>query len=309
MRAHLPNVTDAELNRAAVQGLIEAFSPKVSMVNGATAQATNVLVSRTNVFDGQIAYVRVVRVGEGLDKAIRSAWQELSQTNKLDGLVLDLRYAGGDDYAAAAAAADVLVRKEQPLLDWGKGMVRSARTNDAIAVPVTALVNRRTSGSAEALAAVLQQTGTALVLGERTAGAAMVSQEFPLKGGERLHIATTPVHLGDGTVVSNEGLQPEIAVQVSPQDARAYYADAYQDLSRGGLAAGASTNSAAANRVRRVPLNEAELVRERKEGINAESDALAAHDTTPEKPVVRDPVLARALDVLKGLAVIRKAHS
>jgi C-terminal processing protease CtpA/Prc len=308
IRAHLPNVSEAELNRAAVQGLVTAFGPKVKLMGGEAAASDGALVIRSNVFDGQIAYIRVTRVSEGLDKAIRTAWQELSQTNKLSGLVLDLRYARGDDYAAAAAAADVLVRKEQPLLDWGKGMVRSAPTN-AIAVPVTALVNRQTSGSAEALAAVLQQTGTALVLGDRTAGAAMVGEEFALKDGERLRIATAPVHLGDGTVVSNEGLKPEIAVDVNPQDEQAYYADPYRDLSRGGLASGASTNSATTNRVRRVPLNEAELVRERREGGNSEPDALASHDTTPEKPVVRDPVLARALDVLKGLAVIRKSHS
>jgi len=309
IRAHLPNVTEAELNRAAVQGLVTAFGPKVKLMNGEDALPDGALVSRSNVFDGQIAYIRVTRVGEGLDKAIRTAWRDMSQTNKLSGLVLDLRYSRGDDYAAAAAAADVLVRKEQPLLDWGKGMVTSAPTNNSIAVPVTALVNRRTSGSAEALAAVLQQTGTALVLGDRTAGAAMVSEEFPLKDGERLRIATAPVHLGDGTVISNEGLKPDIAVEVNPQDEQAYYADPYRDLSRGGLVAGASTNSATTNRVRRVPLNEAELVRERREGSNPESDALASHDTTPEKPVVRDPVLARALDVLKGLAVIRKSHS
>jgi carboxyl-terminal processing protease len=250
--------------------------------------------------------VRIARVSEGLDKAIRGAWQELSQTNEIDGVVLDLRYARGDDYAAAAAAAGVFVRREQPLLDWGKGMTRSAASSNAIALPLTVLVNRQTSGSAEALAGVLQQTGTALILGSRTAGVGMVSEDFPLKEGGRLRIATAPVHLGDGTAMSAEGLKPEIAVEVSAQDEQAYYADAYRDLSRTVVPGSASLS--ATNRVRRVPINEAELVRERKEGITGEADT-QVRETNPEKPIVRDPVLARALDVLKGLAVIRRSRS
>jgi C-terminal processing protease CtpA/Prc len=308
IRAHLPEVTEAELNRAAVQGLLTTFSSKVSLVGSEAGQSTGALVSRSNVFDGQIAYVRVSRVSEGLDKAIRAAWQELSQTNKLDGVVLDLRYARGDDFAAAAAAAEVFTRKEQPLLDWGKGMIRSSANSNAITVPLTVLVNRQTGGAAEVLAAVLQQTGAALVLGSRTAGAGMVSEEFPLKEGGRLRIATAPVHLGDGTAMSTEGLKPEIAVGVSPQDEQAYYADAFRDLSRTGLIANVSTNLATTNRVRRVPINEAELVRERKEGLGGDVEA-PVRETSPDKPIVRDPVLARALDVLKGLAVIRKSRS
>ena len=53
--------------------------------------------------------------------------------------------------------------------------------------------------------------------------------------------------------------------------------------------------------VRRPRFNEAELVRERREGIS-EADVTALREREPEKPVVSDPALARALDLLKGLA-------
>jgi hypothetical protein len=32
-------------------------------------------------------------------------------------------------------------------------------------------------------------------------------------------------------------------------------------------------------------------------------------ESEPEQPMVQDPALARALDVLKGLAVVRQTHS
>jgi hypothetical protein len=55
-------------------------------------------------------------------------------------------------------------------------------------------------------------------------------------------------------------------------------------------------------------LNEAELVREHREGADLDAEPAAGREPEPEKPVVRDPVLARALDLLKGLAVVRHSR-
>ena len=95
-------------------------------------------------------------------------------------------------------------------------MVRSKENSDALSVPVAVLVNRQTVGAAEALAAVLRETGAGLILGSNTAGQAMIAQEFPLKNGERLRIATAPIQLGDGSALSGQGLKPDIAVEVAP---------------------------------------------------------------------------------------------
>ena len=63
------------------------------------------------------------------------------------------------------------------------------------------------------------------------------------------------------------------------------------------------TNRAA----RRTRFNEAELVREHREGIS-EADVTSLREREPEKPLVNDPALVRALDLLKGLALVRPAH-
>ena len=316
VRAHLAGMSEAQLNQAAVRALITGLSPRVSLVtNGAATkpQADATLVSKSSVFDGDIGYVRVERVGEGLANAVREACTKLGASNKLGGVIIDLRYADGDDYASAAATAEVFIKKDQPLLNWGNGIVRSKEKADAISLPVAVLVNRQTSGAAEALAAVLRETGTALILGKSTAGQAMIAQEFPLKNGDRLRIATAPVQLGDGSSLSAQGRKPDILVEVTSADERAYYADAYKLPSRPELLAAVSagmTNSASGtNRATRRPrLNEAELVRERREGIS-EADMTALRSPEPEKPLVSDPALARAVDLLKGLALVRQSRS
>jgi C-terminal processing protease CtpA/Prc len=298
-----------------VQGLVSALAPKVLLLTNLNEDAQGapgaVAAGKSVLYDDATAYVRVERIGNGLAEAVRGAFDQLARTNAIKGMVLDLRYAGGNDYAAAAAVADLFVKKQCPLLNYGAGMVQSKPKSDAIPVPVAALVNRQTTGAAEALAALVRQTGTGLILGGRTAGQAMMAHEYPLKNGDRLRIATAPIQLGDGAPMS-EGVQPDIAVEVSPQDERAYYADAYKAATASnaaGFGPGATNAALGTNSARRMRFNEAELVREHREGLNPDAETAPQRPREPERPMVHDPVLARALDLLKGLAVVRQARS
>jgi C-terminal processing protease CtpA/Prc len=312
IKDHLEGVTDAELNRAAVQGLVSSLGPRVSLVgNESSTDLSKSLVSKTNLFEGGLAYVRIAKVGEGLGKAVGEACRGVLGTNKLNGVVLDMRFAGGDEYEAVPNAAELFVKTDLPLLDWGKGVVHSSGKGNTLGVPATVLLNHQTAGAAEALAAVLRETGAGLLLGSKTAGQAMIAREFPLSDGAKLRIASAPVRLADGSALSVQGLKPDIEVNVSAQDEKAYFVDPFKDLRRTNLVAAGSltsTNGAAGtNRVRRTRFNEAELVRQRREGFDPDLEAPTDEDL--EHPTVRDPVLARALDVLKGLTVVRQSRS
>jgi hypothetical protein len=319
IRSHLNGVSESELNRLAVDALLSALGPRVVLITNdqATPASGTALVTKSSLFDGNIGLIRIGSVENGLAQSFRKAYEELGTTNKLRGLVLDLRYTGGSDYAAAAAVSDLFLKKERSLLNWGNGLVRSTTKNEAITVPIAILVNRETAGAAEALAAVLRETGTGLILGRPTAGQAMVAQEFPLNNGDRLRVATAPVQVGeDGVSLTAEGLKPDITVEVAKADERAYYADAFIVLPKPSFAANANlslTNSVnGTNRPpRRARFNEAELVRERREGLGTDSEtaSAASRESDFDKPVVHDPVLARALDLLKGLAVVRQSRS
>jgi C-terminal processing protease CtpA/Prc len=292
------------------------LAPRVSLVTNvgaASAASETPLVIKSSVLDGDVLYVRVGRVGDGLAQAIRAACSKPETTNKLKGVAIDLRYAAGDDYAAAAAVTDLFVKKEQPLLNWGNGVVRSKAKTDVIGFPAAVLVNRQTAGAAEALAAAMRETGAGLILGSHTAGQAMVAQEFPLKNGDRLRIATAPIQLGDGSAISEKGLKPDIDVEVSPEEEWAYYADAFKTTDKTNLQANAAgltngTGNGTNRAARRPRFNEAELVRERREGIS-EADVAAFRGREPDQPTVQDPALARALDLLRGLALVRQPRS
>jgi len=313
VRTHLPGVQPADLEQAAVQGLVTALRPRVMLVsNDVPARASGASpVALARVFEDNVAYLRVAAVEAGLTEALQAAYRQLCATSRPVGVVLDLRFAGGDDYPAAVDAAALFLEGPMAVLDYGEGPVRTPRVAEPLALPVAVLANGQTCGAAEALAAVLRLGRSALILGSPTAGQALRKQAFPLRSGQTLLIATTPVKLADGTALSPQGIKPDIAVAVSPQEEQAYFADAYSlpAPDAGGPGARSGTNSASTNRPARRPRpNEADLIRARREGAPLEAELQAERAPTPPRAVVSDPVLARGLDLLKGLAVVRRAR-
>jgi len=113
VRDNVAGIKPEELDHAAAVGLALALSPRVSLVtNYASVSAGNSsdapLLLKSNLFEGQIAYARVGRVSEGLAAAIKSACNQLISTNKLKGVVLDLRFAGGDDLLYVNTGRDLI---------------------------------------------------------------------------------------------------------------------------------------------------------------------------------------------------------
>lgn len=314
LRANLAGVSEEELNRAAVAGLLNQFYPQVMLVtNTATGVEGSARISRTAVYDKAFGYIRVVEVGKGLSDQIASAYAALAQTNKLKGLVLDLRFAGGADYEAAAKAADRFLTGDQLLLDWHDGSARSTAKPDSIKLPVAVLVNRQTAAAAEALAAVLRETDAALLIGATTAGGASVFKEFSLTDGQKLRIASGSVQTGSGRKLTREGLTPDIEVVIAGEDEALFFGDPFAQIPDSASTlrnAGATTNSTARPRRR---INEAELVRLQREGQELRDPAQTREELAAPaarsveagaEPAMRDLALARALDLLKGIAIM-----
>ena len=151
-----------------------------------------------------------------------------------------------------------------------------------------------------------------LLLGSKTAGQASIAKEFELSNGQKLRVGTTPVRLGNGKFLPASGIAPDISVDISGEDELAYYGDAYKNLVRSNRLAGVKSglpNEVSLTLSNRRPrrINEAELVRMQREG---ESLDFSSNPTQREAgntgPTLQDPVLSRALDLLKGLAVVQQ---
>src|SRR5258708_27026471 len=66
VRAHVPGLSEADFNRKAVEALVSALSPKVSLAGAEDTNGTSgetPLLGKVTLFDGSIAYLRIRRVG------------------------------------------------------------------------------------------------------------------------------------------------------------------------------------------------------------------------------------------------------
>ena len=306
LRANLRGMSDAELNSAAVEGLLAQLHGRAILVSGpaeTTIPPGGTELIKSAIMESNVAYLRVRQVGNGLADQLAAAYHQLTATNKIAGVTLDLRFAGGNDYAAAVATADLFVIKKVPLLEWGKGAENSQPAKEPIAGPVVVLVNGGTSGAAEALAAALREADAGLIIGNPTAGLAMTTRDFPLKNGGWLRLVTDPVKLGDGVVISR--VSPDIAVAARLDAERAYLKNPYAPLARDESSPALATNDFLSFVDH---TSEADLVRQKlKDGedIGAPVPVLRK---SPPRPVIQDPVLARALDLIKGLAIVHESH-
>jgi hypothetical protein len=150
-----------------------------------------------------------------------------------------------------------------------------------------------------------------LLLGTNTAGKATMGKEFTLNNGQHLWIATALVKLGDGKTFPATGLRPDIQVEVSPADERAYFEDAYKMLPNANRLATTPTNQtnlSVTNRLPRHRPSEADLVRMHRDGELPDFDTPLPKTRETELPprVIYDPALARAIDLLKGLSVVQQ---
>lgn len=303
IRANLGGMTPAEIENTAVKALLKQLDGRVVIEDkplAPTPPPAGPSLSKSARFEEVYGYLRISHVGPDLPSALAAEFVKLGGVAKLKGLLLDLRYAGGADQKAAALTAAQFLAAEGPLLTVAGETLRSSARTNAIQLPITILVNHQTSGAAEVLAALLRQHQVGLLIGTATTGGLRQFKEFTLTTGQRLRIATGEAKLGDGQPLPSAGLRPDIALTVSPDEERGFYAEPYktaQPAVRTAVSKG-ETNAAP------VRINEAELLRRQRAGEDSEAGEPPAAPT-PTRPAVRDPAIARGLDLLKAVNLVR----
>ena len=292
----------AEFEAQAYQALMERFGVR-RLDTAPIPSPIQDQIARRERLDGGILYLRMGRVDTGSPAALRNALSDTAWTTNATGLVLDLRFAIGNSLPAAGESVALFSDRTEAVLQWGSSSASGSGSQRLWSRPVAVLVNGRTEGSAEALAAALrQETGSALV-GQPTAGTHGVFRDITLKEGARLQVPVGRIRLGDGSTLAEGPLKPDIRIAVTETSERGFLENPTATLKPSGVS---GTNGTAAAQRRKV--TEADLVRaQRSEPTDASSETNAA-SKNPVTPRLADPVLARAADLVRGLAAFQKAR-
>ena len=169
---------------------------------------------------GGIAYVRVLRFRDNTGQQLFDTLERLNQFDML-ALILDLRHnPGGSPDAAAEVAAQFLPPGDLFRHLEGRDGIRIEHRlpmdDNRLSIDdllVAVLVDEQTLGEAEAVAAALQESGRAAVVGVPTFGEGSSYEFVELSDGSALYLPTTRWYTPGGEWVSDDPVHPDIAVE------------------------------------------------------------------------------------------------
>jgi len=174
--------------------------------------------------------VTVLRI-EGFEPGLgRWMGEQLSQLDANADVVLDLRGNPGGRLMEADAVLSCFLPSDRL---WA---TRTARSGQQVALrtaggcgdlrvpvtnPIAVLVDGNSRSAAELTPAALQEAGRALVVGEPTAGAVLISQETRLPDGGRLTLSRADFVTSGGVRLEKRGVTPDLVADRSSADRRA----------------------------------------------------------------------------------------
>jgi len=173
-------------------------------------------------WQGEIAVVKLMQFGKLSETDLRPQMQHI-QDQGPKGIILDLRNnPGGLLNAATVVASNFLPKGSSVVTIRSRSGERMEHTEDEptidASVPVVVLVNGGSASASEIVAAALQDTKRATIVGEQTYGKGTVQEvlEFSDKSSLKLTIAEWLSPLGNK--IDGVGVTPDTAVPTAERD-------------------------------------------------------------------------------------------
>lgn len=182
-----------------------------TVASSVTAHAAVIKVERFNV--GTVAHLR---------SAVLSARAALGPA--AHGIVLDLRGNPGGLLDQAVAVADLFIRRGRIITTEGRHpdsrqRFEAAPDDVADGLPLVVLVDARTASSAEVVAAALQDSGRAVIVGSATYGKGSVQTVTRLPNDGELFLTWSRIYTPAGYSLHRQGVQPMVCTSADGRGA------------------------------------------------------------------------------------------
>ena len=233
-----------------------------------------------------------------LEAGLKEQIEELGGSDKVNGIVLDLRNNPGGLLNQAIAVSDAFLERGEIVSTRGRNPRDSERYNASAGdlsdgKPIVVLINGGSASASEIVAGALQDHGRAVVIGEKSFGKGSVQTVVPVRGDGAMRLTTSRYYTPSGRSIQALGVAPDIIVKQPPRvpaDADASEEEANNRPSR----SEADLRGSLSNE----DVSEAERAIIQEEQEKAENAAKLREE---------DYQLAYALDILKGLSAIAAA--
>lgn len=256
----------------------------------------NVHSVKSRTLEKGFGYVRITQFQARTGAALREAVTKLKKENddELRGLVLDLRNNPGGVLNAAVSVSDAFLEKGNIVSTRGRIkdslMDFNAKPTDILKkAPIVVLVNGGSASASEIVAGALQDHKRAVIMGKQTFGKGSVQTILGMSDGSALKLTTARYYTPSGRSIQAEGIKPDILLEdVTFKEKKTK--DSVR-LSESNLSRHLDTDKEADK--------EADSKKKPEQKDDESKESLAA----------KDYPLSQALNLLKGLVILKHADS
>lgn len=230
-------------------------------------------------------YVRITSFQAKTGDSVVEAISDLKKGGDLKGLVLDLRNNPGGVLNAAVAVSDAFL--ENGLVVYTDGRIEdskmkfNATPGDILkGAPIVVLINAGSASASEIVAGALQDHKRAIIMGEKTFGKGSVQTILPTSNGGAVKLTTARYYTPSGRSIQAEGITPDVPI------------------SKVKLESVAQSEFG--------PLKESDLAHHLTNDKTQKKGEQKSDDKTEEALAVQDYPLNEALNLLKGIYIVRQ---
>jgi carboxyl-terminal processing protease len=176
---------------------------------------------RYRLMDDDYGYVRIAQFQEKTDEDLFKALKALKDENKGDikGLVLDLRNDPGGLLEQAVHVAEHFIPEGQ-LVVYTEGREKDSRMQFTAKnggkepdYPIVVLINGGSASASEIVAGALQDHKRAVIMGTQSFGKGSVQTIIPLSDNSGLRLTTARYYTPKGRSIQAKGITPDIVVE------------------------------------------------------------------------------------------------
>ncbi|HZB14778.1 MAG TPA: S41 family peptidase [Chryseolinea sp.] len=202
----------------------QADSGYDSFYYGEDAVKNNFGFKEVKVLNGNIGYIKLSEINIS-EKSLPVLIASMRFVTNTRALIIDVQDNGGGGSAIGEVFESYFLPKETPLLEF-KNREGENHISKTVAwllepkyeKPLYIMTNRRTVSAAEAFAFALQSRNRAMIVGQRSAGAAHMNSWYPVN--EHLYVSVStgaPTLPGTEITWEQKGIQPEHLVEAGQE--------------------------------------------------------------------------------------------
>lgn len=155
-----------------------------------------------------IGYVRIENFAETTADELKQKLNQLG-TNKLSGLILDLRDNPGGLLNQAIDVSDLFVRRGETVVSTkGRNPLSThsyrAPSLEKIQVPLVVLINKHSASASEIVAGALQDHDRALIVGETSFGKGLVQSVYTMDNDTGMALTTARYYTPSGRLIQRD---------------------------------------------------------------------------------------------------------